>query len=166
MTPPQGAAKEGTQPNPADLPPVTQANGVAARAQVKTLAGRYSGDVRRAAVRYHVPVLVAAAVLHVESRATAHTAISKAGAIGPMQLMPHTAWAVLRINPWEPAKNIDGGVKYLGLMIDRFHSVKLALVAYNAGPTAVATATAPDSAWQYAANVLKLAAPPEQKFPY
>jgi len=65
-------------------------------------------------------------------------AISKAGAIGVMQLMPATARA-LGIDPHDPAANIAGGSAYLRKQLDRFGGrIDLALAAYNAGPAAVA----------------------------
>jgi soluble lytic murein transglycosylase-like protein len=64
-------------------------------------------------------------------------AVSKAGAIGVMQLMPATARA-LGVDPHDPVANIDGGSAYLRKQLDRFGGrIDLALAAYNAGPRAV-----------------------------
>lgn len=76
------------------------------------------------------------AVATVESGLNPH-AVSSAGAIGVMQLMPGTA-ADLGVNPNNMAQNVQGGAEYLKSLLGTFHGdVSLALAAYNAGPGAV-----------------------------
>lgn len=64
-------------------------------------------------------------------------AVSSAGAIGLMQLMPATARG-LGVDPWDPKQNILGGARHLRALLDRFDGrIDLALAAYNAGAGAV-----------------------------
>ena len=69
------------------------------------------------------------------------TAKSKAGAYGPMQLMPATA-KELGVDYRDPMQNIMGGATYLKKQMDTFNDPQLALAAYNAGPGAVKKALA------------------------
>jgi soluble lytic murein transglycosylase-like protein len=61
-------------------------------------------------------------------------AISGAGAIGMMQVMPGTARHLELWNPWDALANMRAGARYLRQQLDRFGRVDLALAAYNAGP--------------------------------
>lgn len=77
-----------------------------------------------------------AALVHAESNFDPR-ARSRAGAKGLTQLMPAAALDHGIRNVWDPAENLRGGAEHLRLYLDRFHSLVLALAAYNAGATTV-----------------------------
>lgn len=126
---------------------------------VQRLAGKYATLVIHAAHHVHISPVLVAAVIHVENggnlQGSAHR-VSDAGAIGVMQLMPVTAWDVLHVNPWNPRQNIDGGARFLARLLHRFHgNIRLALMAYNAGPTWIAQGGRPQAAVWYARQVMR-----------
>lgn len=88
----------------------------------------------KAAARYGVSADVLKAIGKVESNFNA-SAVSKAGAVGVMQLMPKTAGSLGVTNPYDAEQNIMGGAKYISQMLNRYDgNLELALAAYNAGP--------------------------------
>src|SRR5436305_12579265 len=97
----------------------------------------YPEEIRGAADRYGVPARRVSAIIRVESSFNPR-AVSSKGARGLMQLMPETASVLGVRNTFDPYENIDGGVRHLRGLIDRFgNNLTLALAAYNAGERAV-----------------------------
>jgi soluble lytic murein transglycosylase-like protein len=89
------------------------------------------------AERYGLPAPLLHAVITAESAYDAN-AISRAGAVGLMQLMPETARRYGVANRRNPSANIEGGTRYLRDLLVMFNNdLSLALAAYNAGENAV-----------------------------
>ena len=89
--------------------------------------------VSRAAQQHHVQPALLLAVMKAESSFNP-IAVSKAGAVGLMQLIPETAIRHGVRNLYDANDNITGGAKHLRYLLDRFHgNIRLALAAYNAG---------------------------------
>lgn len=66
------------------------------------------------------------------------SALSSAGAMGLMQLMPGTAKRYGVRDAWDPLDNLRGGARYLRDLLDLFdNDLRLALAGYNAGENAV-----------------------------
>lgn len=100
-------------------------------------AGEVVDLVRQSAHKYGVDPALAEAVAKTESDFSPE-AVSEAGAVGVMQLMPETAAALGVTDPYNARQNVEGGVKYIKQLLNTFDGdVTKAVAAYNAGPQAV-----------------------------
>ncbi len=98
---------------------------------------RFTSAIKQYADRYKLPQSLLHAVITAES-AYDPEAVSRAGAVGLMQLMPETAKRYGVANRRNPSDNINGGTRYLRDLLAMFNNnVQLALAAYNAGENAV-----------------------------
>lgn len=131
-----------------------------APAAATTSSATITDAINQASARYGVPTRLIRGVIEQESGMNTN-AVSSAGALGLMQLMPATAQALGVQNPLDPSQNIDGGTRYLASLLQQFNGDSaLALAAYNAGPNAVrqygGIPPYPETQ-QYVRNVLALA---------
>jgi hypothetical protein len=95
--------------------------------------------IEEVAARYGVSPRLVAAIVAAESEFNPR-AVSPKGAQGLMQLMPETAASLDVQDSFDARENIDGGVRHLRALLDRFRgNVPLAVAAYNAGEQAVIT---------------------------
>lgn len=98
---------------------------------------RYDASIREAAALYRLPEAYIRAVMQVESNFDPR-AVSPAGAIGLMQLMPFTAERMMVTDIFDPRQNILGGARYLRILANAFNGdIHLTTAAYNAGEHAV-----------------------------
>jgi len=95
----------------------------------------YAAIIDRFSKEQGVDARLVRAVIQVES-GYQQTARSPKGAMGLMQLMPQTARQYAVADPYDPVANIEGGIKHLKMLLDRWPP-QLALAAYNAGEAAV-----------------------------
>jgi soluble lytic murein transglycosylase-like protein len=98
---------------------------------------KFNDLIAQAAARHQVDAKLVHAVIQTES-AYRPDAVSSAGAVGLMQLMPATASQFGVLDITNPEQNINGGTRYLKHLIDLFpNSLHLAIAAYNAGENSV-----------------------------
>jgi soluble lytic murein transglycosylase-like protein len=121
-------------------------------------AKKYDPLITAAADRYKIDRALIKAVIRAESDFVPH-ATSPKGAQGLMQLMPATARLHGVMKAYDPADNVEGGVRHLRQLLDRYGgNVRLALAAYNAGSGAVdkhgGVPPYPET-WQYLDRVMR-----------
>ena len=93
----------------------------------------YDQFIREASREHRVDAVLIRSVIQTESAFDA-MAVSRAGALGLMQLMPEVAAEMGVEDPFDPRQNIMGGAKYLRRLLDLHRGrVRLALASYNAG---------------------------------
>lgn len=98
---------------------------------------RYDHLIDEAASLYQLPDSFIRAVMRVESNFNPMV-VSRAGAMGLMQLMPKTAYSMGVSDPFDVRQNILGGARYLRILANRFQGdLVLTVAAYNAGEAAV-----------------------------
>lgn len=134
------------------------------KTSMQARANQYAPIIVKHAKAHGLSPELVSAVMRVES-CYDRRAVSRSGARGLMQLMPATAHALGVRDSFDPEQNIEGGVRYLARMLQRFNqNVRLSLAAYNAGPEAVAAYNDvppfPETV-SYVSRILKLYKPPE-----
>ena len=100
-------------------------------------SGDYDEVIRSVSDRHSIDADLVRAVIKAESDFNSN-ARSRKGAMGLMQLMPDTARLHNVLNAFDPVDNIEGGVRHLRMLLERYQGdLRLSLAAYNAGSGAV-----------------------------
>ncbi|NGZ29326.1 MAG: lytic transglycosylase domain-containing protein [Magnetococcales bacterium] len=142
-TSPQGAIPPQVENPPIPVPPPRE----------KT---PYDGIIQKAAEAHDVNEELIRAIIAEESRFNPH-ARSREGAMGLMQLMPRTAKELGVQRPYHPEDNVMGGTLYVRRLLERYDgNLKLALTAYNWGPTNLENhpQRIPQSTQRYVSNII------------
>ena len=101
-------------------------------------AGPFDNLIEAISAEHGLDPMLTRAVIEVESNFN-RRAVSHAGAQGLMQLIPDTASRFGVSDPFDPAQNIAGGVRYLKFLLEMFDgNLDLTLAAYNSGENRVA----------------------------
>ncbi|MBQ7219630.1 MAG: lytic transglycosylase domain-containing protein [Synergistaceae bacterium] len=108
------------------------------------------------AEKYNIDGELIRAMIQVESGWNTD-AVSNKGAQGLMQLMPRTAAMLGVSDPFDPAQNIEGGVRYISDLSDKYRGdIEKALAAYNAGPARVDSGNIPEVSKRYVKNIMSI----------
>ena len=98
---------------------------------------QYEPLITEVCEKYHMDSALIKAIIKAESDFDPY-ATSWKGAQGLMQLMPETAYVFNVDDVYHPRDNLEGGVRYMKYLLERFNNdLSLALAAYNAGENAV-----------------------------
>lgn len=121
------------QPQTSSLTTTQEPNSQVSYSDNLSSRNTYDYLIREAAARHGVDPGLVKAIMHTESQFKPRVR-SRAGAMGLMQLMPATARAFGVRNAYDPAQNIEGGVKVLAWLQNNFDNPDHVIAAYNAGP--------------------------------
>jgi soluble lytic murein transglycosylase len=132
----QGVLTFTNVPNHGGYPRVSREN--SGRLSAASLGGgSYEELIRSTSGRHNVDADLIRAVIKAESDFRPN-ARSRKGAMGLMQLMPETARLHNVADAYDPSENVDGGVRHLRMLLERYQGdLQLSLAAYNAGSAAV-----------------------------
>ena len=124
---------KSASPNSGSSVPKTPTSGMQ-KSSAEDRAKLYAPYITEASQIYGIPEAFIRAVIKIESNFNPR-AVSHAGAMGLMQLMPATAEHMRVEDPFDPRQNIMGGVRYLRRLSDRYDGdINLVLSGYHAGP--------------------------------
>ena len=124
-------------------------SGKTSYSEMKDVIDKYS-------YKYNIDKELIRAMIQVES-GWQIDAVSNKGAQGLMQLMPSTAAMLGVDDPFDPVQNIEGGVRYISDLTDKYRGdVEKALAAYNAGPARVDSGNIPEVSRRYVRNIMSI----------
>lgn len=138
------------------LDKVNKKNTRGPRISGKTSYTEMQDVIDKCADKYNIDQELIRAMIQVES-GWQTDAVSNKGAQGLMQLMPKTAAMLGVSDPFDPVQNIEGGVRYISDLTDKYRGdIEKALAAYNAGPARVDSGNIPEVSKRYVRNIMAL----------